>query len=119
MDIDLEDELYVSQSNYDTKLEWKRWMKEPTVSRDIDILKYWQSKQLQYPIIARIAKDHLAVPATSADSERIFSVGGDIVTKKRNRLSPSTLRYLLCLRNWGVISQGDDEDSGDDADNES
>ena len=94
-------------------------MKEPTVGRDADILKYWQSKQYQYPMIARIAKDHLAVSATSADSERIFSVDGDIVTKKRNRLSPSTLRYLLCLRNWDVISQGGDEDSGDDADNES
>ena len=119
IDIDSEDELYVSQSRYDTEPEWKRWMKEPTVGRDTDILKYWQSKQYQYPLIASIAKDHLAIPATLADSERVFSVGGDIITKKRNRLSPSTLRYLLCLRNWGVLSQGDDEDSGDDADNES
>ncbi|KFY49456.1 hypothetical protein V495_00589 [Pseudogymnoascus sp. VKM F-4514 (FW-929)] len=87
--------------------------------QDTDILKYWQSKQYQYPLIASIAKDYLAIPATSADSERVFSVGGDIITKKRNRLSPSTLRYLLCLRNWGILSQGDDEDSGDDADNES
>ena len=94
-------------------------MKEPTVGRNTDILKYWQSKQCQYPLIASIAKDHLAIPATSADSERVFSVGGDIIIKKRNRLSPSTLRYLLCLRNWGVLSQGDDEDSGDDTDNKS
>jgi hypothetical protein len=119
IDIDSEDELYVSQSRYNIEPEWKRWMKEPTVGRDTDILKYWQSKQYQYPLIASIAKDHLAIPATSADSERVFSVGGDIITKKRNRLSPSTLRYLLCLRNWGIISQGDDEDSGEDADNES
>ncbi|PQM43529.1 hypothetical protein VC83_09656 [Pseudogymnoascus destructans] len=119
IDIDSEDELYVSQSHHDTEPEWKRWMKEPTVGRNTDILKYWQSKQFQYPLIASIAKDHLAIPATSADSERVFSVGGDIITKKRNRLSPSTLRYLLCLRNWGIISQGDDKDSGDDADNES
>ena len=80
-----------------------------------DILKYWASKQYEYPVLAAIAKDHLAVPATSADSERVFSVGGDIVTKKRNRLAPSTLRYLICLRNWGVISPGEDDDSGDDA----
>jgi hypothetical protein len=119
IDIDSEDELYVSQSRHDIEPEWKRWMKEPTVGRNVDILKYWQSKQYQYPLIASIAKDHLAIPATSAESERVFSVGGDIITKKRNRLSPSTLRYLLCLRNWGVLSQGDDEDSGDDTDNKS
>ncbi|KFZ19521.1 hypothetical protein V501_00632 [Pseudogymnoascus sp. VKM F-4519 (FW-2642)] len=102
IDIDSEDELYVSQSRHDIEPEWKQWMKEPTVGRNVDILKYWQT-----------------IPATSADSERVFSVGGDIITKKRNRLSPSTLRYLLCLRNWGVLSQGDDEDSGDDTDNKS
>ena len=110
VDTDSEDELYASQSNYHTKPEWKRWMQEPTLDRGTDILKYWQSKQFQYPTIARIAKDHLAILATSAESERVFSIGGDIVTKKRNRLAPSTLRYLLCLRNWGIISPGEDED---------
>jgi hypothetical protein len=40
IDIDLEDELYVSQSHHDIELEWKRWMKELTVSRNMDILKY-------------------------------------------------------------------------------
>jgi hypothetical protein len=40
-------------------------------------------------IIAQIARDHLAVPAASAASERVFSQGADIVTKKRNRLLPS------------------------------
>jgi hypothetical protein len=115
---DSEDELYVSQSNHDIEPEWKRWMKEPTMNRGTDILRFWQAKQYQYPIIARIAKDHLAIPATSVESERLFSVGGDIITKKRNQLSPSTLRYLLCLRSWGVISPGEEEDSADDAENE-
>lgn len=114
---DSEDELYVSRTNIDIEPEWKQWMKEPPMKRGTDILKYWQSKQYQYPIIARIAKDHLAIPATSAESERLFSVGGDIVTKKRNRLSPSTLRYLLCLRSWGIISPGDDSDESDDDSN--
>lgn len=93
-------------------------MKEPTMNKGTDILRFWQGKQYQYPIIARIAKDHLTIPATSPESERLFSVGGDIVTKKRNWLSLSTLRYLLCLRNWGVISLGDEEDSVDDVEDE-
>jgi len=115
--LDSEDELYVLRTQLDIEPEWKKWMKEPLMNRGTDILKYWQSKQYQYPIIARIAKDHLAILATLAESERLFSVGGDIVTKKRNRLSPSTLRYLLCLRSWGIISPGDDGDESDDDDN--
>jgi hypothetical protein len=87
----------------------------PTLGLKTDVLKFWASKQYQYPILAAIAKDHLAIPATSAESERVFSVGGDIVTKKRNRLSPSTLRYLICLRNWGIISPGEDSEGDEDA----
>ncbi|KFY79987.1 hypothetical protein V499_01093 [Pseudogymnoascus sp. VKM F-103] len=67
IDIDSEDELYILQSRYNIEPEWKQWMKEPTVGRDTDILKYWQT-----------------IPATLADLERVFSVGGDIITKKRN-----------------------------------
>jgi hypothetical protein len=68
-----------------------------------------------YSIIAQIARDHLAIPATSAASERVFSNGSDIITKKRNRLSPSTVRYLLCLRDWGALPEGDEsEGDGDD-----
>jgi hypothetical protein len=112
-DPDSEDELYVSQGVPDIEPEWKRWMKEPVMPRNTDVLKYWAAKQCQYPTIARIAKDHLAIPATSTESERLFSVAGDIITKKRNRLAPSTVRYLLCLRNWGIISPAE-EDSDDE-----
>ena len=63
-----------------------------------------------YLIVAQIARDHLAIPATSAALERVFSNGSDIITKKRNRLSPSTVRYLLCLRDWGALPEGDGDD---------
>ena len=110
-ELDSEDEMYQHRGPYIEDIEWRRWLKENGVDRDTDILKYWQAKQYQYPVISRIARDYLAIPASSAASERIFSVGGDIVTKKRNRLLPTTLRYLLCLRDWGVMG---DEDDGDD-----
>lgn len=57
-----------------------------------------------------MARDHLAIPASSAPSERVFSAGGDIITKKRNRIGGENLRYLLCLRSWGIIPEDDDLD---------
>ncbi|CAM9916125.1 unnamed protein product, partial [Discosporangium mesarthrocarpum] len=39
-----------------------------------------------FPYLARLAVVHLAIPATSATSERVFSAAGNTVTKKRNRL---------------------------------
>jgi hypothetical protein len=58
-----------------------------------------------------MARDHLAIPATSAASECVFSVGGDIITKKRNRLGIGNTRRLLCLRDWGVLKEGEDDSS--------
>jgi hypothetical protein len=113
---DSDDDLYISHSIYQEP-EWKRWLVEPRPGPATDILKYWAAKQYQYPIIAAIARDHLAIPATSAPSERVFSNGADILTKKRNRLSPETLRYLLCLRDWGHIPEGD-ESEAENADDE-
>ncbi|KFZ18867.1 hypothetical protein V501_00969, partial [Pseudogymnoascus sp. VKM F-4519 (FW-2642)] len=113
---DSDDDLYISHSIYQEP-EWKRWLVEPRPGPATDILKYWAAKQYQYPIIAAIARDHLAIPATSAPSERVFSNEADILTKRRNRLSPETLRYLLCLRDWGHILEGD-ETEAEDADDE-
>ena len=55
------------------------------------------SKEYDFPTITRIARDYLAIPATSAASESFFSVGGDIITKKRNRLSVGNTRRLGTL----------------------
>jgi hAT family C-terminal dimerisation region len=62
-----------------------------------------------------MARDHLAIPATSAPSKCVFSSGGDIITKKRNRLSVDNTRRLLCLWDWGVLEEGE-ESSDVDAD---
>ena len=53
-----------------------------------------------------MARDHLAIPATSAASKCVFSVSGDIITKKRNRLSADNTRRLLCLQGLGSIKRG-------------
>jgi len=39
----------------------------------------------------------LAIPATSAPSERVWSAAGNIVTKKRASLSDSTVETLVFL----------------------
>ena len=86
------------------------------MKRDTNILRYWASKEYEFPIIACIARDHLAIPAMSAASESVFSIGGDIITKKRNRLSAGNTRRLLCLQDWGVLEEGVDDGSDNEID---
>ena len=55
-----------------------------------------------------MARDHLAIPASSAASECVFSGGSDLITKKRNQLGGENTRKLLCIRDWGVIKEAVD-----------
>jgi len=47
-----------------------------------------------------VTRDCLAIPATSVPSEEAFSVSGDMITEKRNRLNDKTVRMAMCLRSW-------------------
>jgi hypothetical protein len=56
-------------------------------------------KQHQYPILSKIASKILAIPATSAPSERVFSVAGITIAKERSRLDPTNTGDLVFLHN--------------------
>jgi hypothetical protein len=47
-----------------------------------------------------MARDYMAIPATSVSVERIFSYSGNLITKKRNNLVSNTIRACMCLENW-------------------
>jgi hypothetical protein len=96
----------------ETETELERYLQQERSPRDTEIYAFWRAKQYDYPIIARIAKDYLAIPATSAPSECVFSQGGDIVTKKRNKLTGDSIRMIVCLKAWGLYN--DEEDSEED-----
>jgi hypothetical protein len=57
-----------------------------------------------------VALDYHAIPATSAPSERVFSMAGNLISKKRTRISSENVRYVLCLRSWGILDPDNDED---------
>jgi hypothetical protein len=40
----------------------------------------------------------------------VFSTAGNLITKKRTRIASKTIKYVICLRAWGLISEADDEE---------
>ena len=62
-----------------------------------DPLQWWKENAWNFKVLSIIAKDLLAVPATSAPSERIFSKAGAIVTTKRSSLASKTIDPLLFI----------------------
>jgi hypothetical protein len=96
-----------------TNDEVSRWLKEPVIPRDSTPEAqrlYMLSKAWDFPVISQMARDYHAIPATSAPSERVFSIAGNLISKKRTRISSENVRYVLCLRNWGVLDPDNDED---------
>lgn len=47
-----------------------------------------------------MARDYLAIPATSAPVERVFSGGTDLVTQRRCSLKADTIHEAMCVKSW-------------------
>jgi hypothetical protein len=52
----------------------------------------------RYPIAASLARDYLAIMASSVSSERAFSSAGITLSKRRNRLKGDIVEALQCLK---------------------
>jgi hypothetical protein len=65
--------------------------------QNMTVLEWWKLNEAFFPRIARIAKKLLAVPASSVPSERVFSLAGALVSKKRARMSDDNVDLLIFL----------------------
>ena len=73
-------------------------MPEPPL--DKPILKWWKENQSLLPTLSKIAKDYLAIPATSAPSERLLSEAGNLISLKRVGLSGDSVEANMILQSW-------------------
>lgn len=62
-----------------------------------NLLEWWNLHKDVYPQLYKYFMEFAAIPATSASAERIFSSAGNIITQRRNRLTPQNVNQLLFL----------------------
>jgi len=65
-----------------------------------------------FPWLGVLARRVLAIPATSAAPERLFSTAGNVMTEKRSRLTCDNMEELVCLhevwpqvREWETVKK--------------
>lgn len=81
------------------KAEVERYFQSvESAAEKVDPLTYWIDQEDQYPLLSAVAVDILAIPATSAPVERVFSTAGESTVGKRNRLSDKNLECEVLLR---------------------
>ncbi|KAK6810429.1 hypothetical protein RU639_013759 [Aspergillus parasiticus] len=59
---------------------------------------YWKEHEHDYPVLSRLARDLLSVPATGAGVERLFNSARDICHYRRGSLNESTIQDLMMYR---------------------
>jgi hypothetical protein len=77
-------------------------------------IKWWHEHQTSFPTLHLYAFDTLAIPAMSAECERVFSSTKKLIIPERNRLAEEIIEASECLENWwerGLIQQLQHADS--------
>lgn len=56
------------------------------LQNDFNILKWWNDRKNEFPLLYKLSCRVFAIPASSAPSERIFSIARALITDKRSKL---------------------------------
>ena len=96
--LESDDEEFTSEDNMSVKKELEHYLNEPKLKEDSDpLLELWKQKASNYLRLSILARKYLCVQATSTPSERVFSKMGNVVSKKRNKLTPEHTNEAIFL----------------------
>jgi hAT family protein len=80
--------------------ELQAYLSMSLAPEETDPLEWWKNYKHRYPRLACMARDYLAIPASSVPSEQCFSSSKNLITDNRNRLLGKTVRACMCLKSW-------------------
>ncbi|KIL57452.1 hypothetical protein M378DRAFT_58137, partial [Amanita muscaria Koide BX008] len=80
-------------------VEYERYMNtNDFIPPGMTVVAWWGINAPRYPIAASLARDYLAIMASSVSSERAFSSAGITLSKRRNWLKGDIVEALQCLK---------------------
>ena len=94
------DVLFLKDDSLESEKELNSYLTSRRADSSCDILLWWKNHINVYPIISKMARDLLCVPATSVPAERFFFEAGRVVTKNRCSLSDFSIQALICINMW-------------------
>ncbi|KAJ1688836.1 hypothetical protein LUZ63_012991 [Rhynchospora breviuscula] len=92
------------QTTEPVKSELEQYLSEPldktALEAQFDILAWWKLKVPKFPVLSGLARDILAVPASTVASESTFSTSGRTLSPVRNSLNDESIEALICTQDW-------------------
>lgn len=96
--------LTISREISDYQAECDCMDRTPEKIMSFKVLDWWQQNRPKFPNLFLVAMFILSIPASSASSERSFSLAGQIFNSKRTRMSPELLSNAVVLNsNYDLI----------------
>jgi len=89
------DQLSTQTDDDDEIMRYLQCSNEPKAT---DPLVWWRDHTTNYPILSKLARKYLSIPATSVPSKRLFSDAGNHISSKRTQLSPDLVNRILFLK---------------------
>lgn len=83
--------------------ELTQYLSEPLAPIPTDVLEWWKANSTRYPRLSVMARDFLAVQATSVPPEEVFCSKGDEIDKQRFCMPHDTTQAILCIRSWTQV----------------
>lgn len=80
--------------------ELTQYLSEPPAPLPTDVLEWWKVNNTRYPRLSVMARDFLAVQATSLAPEELFCRRGDDIDKQRYCMPHDSTPALLCIKSW-------------------
>lgn len=77
--------------------EIEKYLYIPKLGMDDNPLKWWKENQGSFPNLVKLAKKYLAVQGSSVPCERVFSTGGNVISKRRCSLLPKNAEMQIFL----------------------
>ncbi len=77
--------------------EVTRYLQSLPIPHTEDPFHWWREHEHEFKNLAVLAKKYLAVPASNAPSERVFSQAKRILERDRNRIDPDHAEQLVLL----------------------
>lgn len=78
--------------------EVTEYLQEDIIPFNQNPFEWWANKKIKYPVLAKIARIYLVVPATSTPSERLFSDAGNLLSAKRSRMDAELFKRMIFLK---------------------
>ena len=91
------DNFYDDLEDVETETEVERYLKDKLAPPKCDVLQWWKQNESQYPVLAKMAKDYLAIQCSSKDTEGGFSKARRQMPYYRHRVSGKNFKAQMLL----------------------